>query len=328
MPGRRGDQGVAVDPGVGRNEARARPSWPPWATSRHPTLVSRAFVAITPIVVLPIPDAGRRPAPDRTAMAPSRRGRSRRTRSPRPARRPRGRRGARWPSRARRAGRARGPATCPRWPRCRRRRARSRPARRSRRRTRRSPGPAPGRTDRSPTSEVEQRQGGDDRHRPGAGREADAPLLAAPHHPVGGREPERRPAGQEHRVDAVDQAFGRQQVELPGGRRAAPHLARRHRVRPGTARPCTRCGPPRSVQCPTRTPATSVITEVAPRPRPVNWATSIARVMAGSRRTKLVDQLGQLVGTLLHELVAGARQHVQLASPSEARRGGGRAGPG
>ena len=96
-------------------------------------------------------------------------------------------------------------------------------------------------------------------HGPAGGDEADAPLLAVAHHAVGRSQPEGRAAGQHEGVEAGHQARRVEQGELAGGRGAAPHLARRHRPSGNstTVQPVAAAG---SVQWPTRSPATSVIT--------------------------------------------------------------------
>ena len=48
----------------------------------------------------------------------------------------------------------------------------------------------------------------------------------------------------------------------------------------------------------------------------------------GQVRDELVDQLGQFVGTLLHELVTRARQHVELGALEEPGEVARRTGPG
>ena len=149
-----------------------------------------------------------------------------------------------------RACRGRRGAACSRSPPLRRPSLRSRPrprrpahGRSPRPRRRRSPRPRPGRTDPSPTARSNSARRDDDRHRPGRGREADAPLLAAPHHAVGRGEPERRAAGQHHRVEAVDRC-GRVEAARTRGSPARRRAPRPTRPCPrGTARPCSRSGP-------------------------------------------------------------------------------------
>ena len=90
---------------------------------------------------------------------------------------------------------------------------------------------------------VEERHRDDDRHRTGAGREPRALLGAPAHHTVGRGEPERGAAGQQHGVEPIDHALGREQIELPRRGRAAAHLARMHACLRGTGSPCIRSAP-------------------------------------------------------------------------------------
>ena len=120
------------------------PSWPPWATTKQPTLSSCAFVATTPIVVFSTASGlhrrrlgwRRRPVELAAVVDVADRVRRRRARSRRDRRRARSR------CRARRDGRARGRATSRSSRRCRRRCDRAAPHRLAPRRRLRSPRPA------------------------------------------------------------------------------------------------------------------------------------------------------------------------------------------
>jgi hypothetical protein len=81
------------------------------------------------------------------------------------------------------------------------------------------------RATRTRLEEIEDRGSGDDGHgSPGCGIAAPS-LREVPHHPVGRRQSERRPAGEHDGVDLVDDATRLEQRELARCRRAAAHLA-------------------------------------------------------------------------------------------------------
>ena len=275
----------------GGNSARARPSWPPWATTRQPTLSSRALVATTPIVVFAMPAT---PAPPSSWKASSvRRSEPRSTgpavsvpssTSPVAFTATQGghhdvavAHGA--PRRGRRAGRARGPATCRRSRRCRRRprpivvRARPRAPRQAAR-----PSAGPGRTGGSPTprsksdspTTIGTAPNAVGNPTPSASSTAMTPSAAArpnaePPVSTDGVEP-RRPCGA-----ASSSSSSRRRG------RAAAHLARRDRAlrEQHDRAPGAGLG---SVQCPTRTPSTSVITAHA---TPTSYRSPRLRSRAG-----------------------------------------------
>ena len=80
-------------------------------------------------------------------------------------------------------------------------------------------------------AEVEEDRGGDDRHRPNAGREPDPALGEAAHDAVGGREPEGRATGEADRVDPLDEGGRAEEIGLARARRRASHVDARDRTR-------------------------------------------------------------------------------------------------
>src|SRR5690606_18138822 len=185
--------------------ARASPSWAPWATTWQPTLSSVALVATTPTVVLP-KRVRREPAAAR-AVAMSR---ARLSSAP----------GTPAAFTTTSAATTRSPARAPAVTTPPGRRGGSSPGagRVALLRARPHGGVAHG--------QVDQAEGDDDRHRAGGRRHAHAPLLAEPHDAVRRGQPERRAAGHDDRVQPGDRPGRVEQGGLPGGRGAAPHLAR------------------------------------------------------------------------------------------------------
>ena len=106
----------------------------------------------------------------------------------------------------------------------------TRPA--ARRRLRRCAAVVRSRSDRAVSlQQVEQRQGHHDRDGSGPGRKARVRPFEVGDHTVGGSQAECRPARQHQCVEPGDGPLRCQQVELPGRRSAAAHLARRHGAR-------------------------------------------------------------------------------------------------
>ena len=79
--------------------------------------------------------------------------------------------------------------------------------------------------------QVEQHRRRHDRHARRADREAVAALVEPAHHAAGGVEAERAAAGEQHRVHALDQVAGREQVGLARAGRGAAHIDAAGRAR-------------------------------------------------------------------------------------------------